>query len=145
MVTLSIKNVSKKYNEKVNKHNKEVKIRKYLNELGFCNINKVGKFKRKYNLCFLLEVLHTGGSIEKVMFAYKHDNEYNYSKYNFHPDVIIGGKTFNHEIENAIYRFCEKYGKYLIQGYDIVDLALNDSNNFLNYHEYKKVKMINLH
>ena len=44
MITLSIKKVSKKYNEKVRKYNEEVKIRKYFNKLGFYNKN-CGEYK----------------------------------------------------------------------------------------------------
>ena len=128
----------------VREHNHEVRVNKYLNRLGFSN-KKIGKIKEEYNLCYILEVLYTGGGLEKVMFAYKHDSEYNYSKYNFHPDMIKGGKAFNHEVEGAIYRFCEEYGQYLLQGYDIVDIALNDPNNFLNYQGDKKINKVKVY
>ena len=135
MITLSIKKVSKKYNEKVRKYNEEVKIRKYFNKLGFYNKN-YGEYKEEYKYCYLLEILYLGSDTGKVFFAYKSDKN-DYSKTNYKPDIIKGIKKGDHEVEKTINEFCSKYGQYLLQGYDIVDMAENDPDNTLNYKNQK--------
>ena len=61
-----------------------------------------------------------------------------YSKYKYRPDVIIGGSIYDITPNPAIYKFCAIYGEYLLDGYDIVDIAQIDPENILNYIYEKK-------
>ena len=130
MITLSIKKVSESYNKKVREYNENIKVKRKLNKLGFCS-TKINNYKEECTVCYLLEILYTGSNIGKVLFGYKHDADFDYSKNNYAPDFIIGTK--NNEVKKSIYEFCSNYGLYLLQGYDIIDLAQNDQANTLNY------------
>lgn len=140
--TLSIKNISNSYNKKVQQNNYDVAVKKYLDSFGLYNSRVIGKYEEEYKVCFLLKIENNYGEKEKIMFAYKHNSDYPYSKYNYRPDVIIGGNITNREPEQAIYNFCSKYGKYLLDGYDITDIAENDPENILNYKFEKKLSKV---
>lgn len=139
--TLSITNISKDYHQMVNQHNSDVTIKKELSLYGLYN-GHINNYREEYALCFSMVYENNLGEVEEIMFAYKHNDKNKYSKYEFKPDVIIGGNILDGRPEQAIYKFCAKYGEYLLDGYDIADIAQNDSENILNYIFEKKFSKI---
>lgn len=138
MITLDIRNISRSYNKTVQKHNHNVRIKKYLSSLGFYSGRNTGNYEEEYKFCYRIKFQYNSGMIDTILFAYKHDKKYNYASYEYTPDVIIGGSIIDREPEKAIYKFCAKYGEYLLDGYDIESIALNDEENILNYKKEKQ-------
>ena len=130
--TISVQNISESYNKKVMEHNSNNEINKYLATYGMYH-GAIGSYEEEYKFWFLLLIENSFGEEEKIKFGYKHDNKEKYSKYDYRPDAIIGGNILDNAPEQAIYKFCSKYGKYLLDGYDIEEIAENDEGNILNY------------
>ena len=139
--TLSIKNITTKYNEKVRSHNHDVAINNFLKTFGFFDCRNVGSRKEEYALCFAMKIENNNGEKEKIIFAFKTKDKERYARFNYSPDIIIGGSINDTNPNNAIRLFCLKYGEYIFDGYDIVNLVENDQENILNYNpEKKKIK-----
>ena len=134
--TLSIKNISKDYHKMVEKHDGDVTVKKYLSSFGLYD-GHINNYSEEYEVCFSITYENNLGEEDEIVFAYKYNDKNRYSEYKYRPDVIIGGCIYDSAIHQAIYDFCEKYGEYLLDGYDIVDIAQNDKENILNY-TYKK-------
>ena len=135
--TIFIKNISKSYSEQVSQHNFDIAKKKYLSTYGLYN-GHINNRMEEYELCFLLQYENYLGKKENIKFAYKYNDKNRYSEYDYKPDIIIGGNIHEREPKEAIYRFCAKYGEYLLDGYDIVDIVENDPENILNYIFEKK-------
>ena len=141
--TLSIKNITNKYNEKVRRHNYDFTVKKYMQVYGFNNQRSSGSMEEEYSLCFAMKIENNCGEKEKIIFAFKSIDKEKYCKYNYAPDLIIGGTIYDSSVNDAIRLFCSKYGQYLFEGYDIENLVENDEENILNYSpEKKKIKKI---
>ena len=139
--TISIKNISKSYNDKVRSHNHDVAIKNYLKVFGFFDCRNIGSKKEEYELCFAIKIENNDGEKEKIVFAYKTKDKEYYARFNYSPDIITGGSGKDTNPNNAIRLFCEKYGQYLFDGYDIVELVEYDTENILNYNpEIKNIK-----
>ena len=143
--TLAIKNISESYNQEVKEYNGDINIKKYLSSFGLYD-GYIGNYREEYKVCFLLLYKNNSGRNERIIFAYKYNDKNRYSKYEYRPDVIIGGSILDRAPSQAIYKFCAKYGEYLLDGYDIADIAQNDPENTLNYiyeKKFSKIKKFN--
>ena len=139
--TLSIKNITTKYNEKVRRHNYDVAIKDYLKVYGFFDCRNIGEKKEEYELCFAMKIENNNGEQEKIVFAFKTLDKERYARFNYYPDIFIGGSIYDTNPNNAIKLSCSKYGEYIFDGHDIVDIVENDQENILNYNpEKKKIK-----
>ncbi|MEE3344812.1 MAG: hypothetical protein VZS44_12010 [Bacilli bacterium] len=136
--TLFVKNISESYNKRVREHNGDIDIKKYLASFGLYN-GIVGHYEEEYKLCFLLLIENSFGDKKRIVFGYKYNDKERYSKYKYRPDVIIGGDIRDNAPEQAIYKFCSHYGEYLLDGFDIEDIAANDGENIFNYVFEKKL------
>ena len=136
--TISIKNISKSYNDKVRSHNHDVAINNYLRIFGFFDCRNVGSKKEEYELCFAMKIENSNGEKEKIIFAFKTKDKEYYARFNYAPDIITGGSINDTNPNNAIRLFCMKYGQYIFDGYDIVQLVESDKDNILNYSPEKK-------
>ncbi len=121
--TLSIKNISKKYQRMIEQHNSDVTIKKYLSSFGLYDGRHIDNYEDEYKTCFLIIYENNLGEKEKIVFAYKYDDKSLYAKTNFMPDLIIGGSIYDNTPEQVIYKFCAKYGEKLLDGYDINDIV----------------------
>ncbi len=136
--TLFVKNISESYNKRVRERNGDIDIKKYLASFGLYN-GIVGHYEEEYKLCFLLLIENSFGVRKRIVFGYKYNDKERYSKYKYRPDVIIGGDIRDNAPEQAIYKFCSHYGEYLLDGFDIEDIAANDGENIFNYVFEKKL------
>jgi len=136
--TLFIMNISKIHHQMIAQHNSDVTIKKYLSSFGLYDGRHIDNYEEEYKRCFLMIYENNFGEKETMVFAYKHDDKSMYSKRNFKPDIIIGGSIYDSTPEQAIYKFCTKYGENMLDGQNIDDIVQNDSENILNYDFEKK-------
>ena len=139
--TIFIKDISQNYSEQVSKHNFDITKKKYLSAFGLYN-GHINNNMEEYELCFLLQYENDLGEKECMKFAYKYKDKDRYSECDYRPDIIMGGNIYEREPEEAIYLFCAKYGNYLLDDYDIVDIAENDPEDILHYSFKKKFSRI---
>ncbi|MBQ6324254.1 MAG: hypothetical protein IJI22_05440 [Bacilli bacterium] len=139
MITLKIENITSKYAKKSAKFNSNIALRKYQKNFGLYD-GYIDNELPAYKFLFAITVQCNDGFIQKIKFGYKDNYDFDHA-----PD-IIGGRLQDSAVNEAIYNFCNVYGKDLFDGVDILELVKNDEMNFLNYqgaNENKTLKRIN--
>ncbi len=135
--TLSVKNSTDKYNDKIQKHNGEVVKKRYQDALGIKSYLNPGTYKEECMFCFSFKVERSNGEISKIKMVYLKDDISKYRESNFIPDMMIGGDIYDREPEEAVQAFCSKYGEALLNNCSIEELAITDPDNIINYQPEK--------